>query len=91
MHGSAWQCNVQSFLANLHDYEMLPLAKFQLLLFLLKMSDCAVFHWLGLWLCKLQMFGCAVCSFYSTEPSEDWLHEPQCKITASIYKSLLPQ
>ena len=79
MHKPGSVYNVYRFLANLHDYEMLPLAKFQLLLFLLKMSDCAIFHWPGLrvmqaadvWLCSAL--------FYSTKPSEEWLHELSAK------------
>lgn len=47
------------------------------------MSDCPVFHWLGLWLCKLQMFLPVPCSFYSIKRSEEWQHELSAKITAA--------
>lgn len=72
--------NVWCFLANRQWLwnVALPLDKFQPFLFLLKMSDCAVFDQPGLWLCKLQMFGSAVL-FYSSRPSVDWLHDLSAK------------
>lgn len=63
----------------------LPLAKFQMLLFRLKMSDCAVFDWPGLRLCKLQMFGIAVL-FHSNKPSEERLHDLSAKQQETTYK-----
>lgn len=49
------------------------------------MTDCTVFDWPGLRLCKLQMFGITVL-FHSNKPSEEQLHDLSTKQQQTTYK-----